>query len=269
MSELLVVDHVSKTFHSKKYEDVRAVSDVSFSIAEGESISIVGESGCGKSTLAKLITCMEMPDSGHIVFEGTNLTACRGRQLREKRRRIQMVFQQPQAAISPRMHIGTFLRVPLDNFGIVPKQNVNSEIDRLLEMVQLPKSYRDKYPHEVSGGELQRIVIARAMAARPKLIICDEATSALDAAIQKDMIELLNDLKKESGVSYLFITHDLSLVNKISDRVMVMYQGKVVENLDSRHLLDGAQNSYTCFLLSSVLTLKTNPKRKIEIREYV
>lgn len=267
MGELLRVDHVTKTFKDKKGRSVCAVNDLSLVIEEGESVSVVGESGCGKSTLARVITRIEKETAGQVFFEGENLSALRGKTLQKKRQHMQMVFQQPLSAISPRMRIGTFLAVPLRNFRIKETAGILPEVDRLLEMVRLPAEYKDKYPHEVSGGELQRVMIARAMAARPRLIICDEATSALDVSVQRDIIRLLKDLNEKHGVSYLFITHNLSLVHEISSRLIVMYQGRIMESMGSGKIQKRALHPYTKFLLSAVFTVKKEQSQSIEILE--
>ena len=265
MGELLKVDRVTKTFKDQKGRSVCAVNDLSLVIEEGESVSVVGESGCGKSTLARIITRIEKETSGQVFFEGVNLSALRGRELQKKRQHMQMVFQQPLSAISPRMHIGTFLSIPLRNYQIKSPGEIPAEVDRLLEMVRLPVEYKDKYPHEVSGGELQRVMIARAMAARPRLILCDEATSALDVSVQQDIIQLLKDLNETKGVSYLFITHNLSLVHEISNRVIVMYQGKIMESMGSESIQRNALHPYTKFLLSAIFTLKKDQSEAVEI----
>ncbi len=267
MGELLKVDHVTKIFKDRKGRSVCAVNDLSLVMEEGESVSVVGESGCGKSTLARVITRIEKESAGQVFFEGANLSALKGKALQKKRQHMQMVFQQPLSAISPRMHIGTFLSIPLRNFGIKAPAEIPAEVDRLLEMVRLPAAYKDKYPHEVSGGELQRIMVARAMAARPRLIICDEATSALDVSVQQDVIQLLKDLNEKQGVAYLFITHNLSLVHEISSRLIVMYHGRIMESMGSEQIRKHALHPYTKFLLSAVFTVKKKQAQPIEILE--
>ncbi len=265
MEALLEAKGIKKEYRLKDNSSLHAVSDVSFSLEKGGSLAVVGESGCGKSTLAKLLTRMESISGGDLYFEGKNITHLKGQELRRQRREIQMVFQQPSAAISPRMRIEEFLRVPLVNFGIVPPDQVSGEIDRLLEMVHLDRSYRSKYPHEVSGGELQRIVIARAMAPLPKLIICDEATSALDVSIQSEVLDLIRSLREEHGIAILFITHDLAIVKEVSERVMIMYRGRVVELLPSALLVRESVHPYTRFLLGSVFSIYDSQDRQMEV----
>lgn len=262
---LLEVKHLSKEYRLKDGNSLKAVRDVSFSVEEGECIAVVGESGCGKSTLAKLITRIEFPSSGNILFGIDDIGNMKGKVLREKRKMIQMVFQQPSSAISPRMRIGQFLRVPLENFHIVPKKDIGAEVDRLLDLVQLDRSYKNKFPHEVSGGELQRVVIARAMAANPKMIICDEATSALDVVIQKDILALIRNLQEQNHISILFITHDLGIVKQISQRVMVMYKGRIMESLPSQSLEKEHIHPYTSFLMGSVFSIYEEQTSRKEI----
>ena len=256
MSEVLLeIRDLCKTFDKGKANEVVAEYHVNLTLQPGECIAVVGESGCGKSTLAKLITLVERPDSGTLMFDGMDLLALKSKELRAARQKMQMVFQQPMAAISPRMTIGRFMRVPLENFHVVPRNEIDAEVDRLLDMVHLPASYKTKLPHEVSGGELQRVMIARAMAGRPKLLICDEATSALDVAVQQDVVELIRQLQQDTGVACIFITHDLSLVHQVSQRVLVMYHGRIVEEMDSHNIVSHALHPYTRLLISSVFTV--------------
>lgn len=262
---LLEIRDLCKTFGKGNRNGVVAAHHVNLTLQPGECISVVGESGCGKSTLAKLITVVEHPDSGQIFFDGEELAVLRGKELRQKRQRIQMVFQQPMSAISPRMTIGKFMKVPLENFKVVEKAAMDAEVDRLLNMVQLPASYKDKLPHEVSGGELQRVMIARAMAGRPALLICDEATSALDVAVQQDIVALINRLQKETGVACIFITHDLSLVHQVSQRVIVMYRGRIVEEMDSHNIVSQSLHPYTKLLISSVFTVDCDQSKTPDV----
>lgn len=263
---LLEIRDLCKTFDKGKRNEVTAAYHLNLTLQQGECISVVGESGCGKSTLAKLITLVQRPDSGQILFEGVELHTLKGAALRSTRRKMQMVFQQPMAAISPRMTIGRFMRVPLENFRIVPRSEMDAEVDRLLDMVHLPASYKSKLPHEVSGGELQRVMIARAMAGRPQLLICDEATSALDVAVQQDIIELIRQLQRDTGVACIFITHDLSLVHQVSQRVAVMYRGRIVEEMGSGSIVSGSLHPYTKLLISSVFTVNCDQDSAPDVR---
>lgn len=252
---LLEVRDLCKTFDSGKPNEVVAAYHLNLTLHPGECISVVGESGCGKSTLARMITLVEHTDSGQILLAGEDLSRLHGKAFREKRQMIQMVFQQPMSAISPRMTIGEFMKVPLKNFHIVARDKLEAEVDRLLSMVHLPSTYKTKLPHEVSGGELQRVMFARAMAGHPSLLICDEATSALDVAVQQEVVELIRQLQRETGVACIFITHDLSLVHQVSQRVVVMYRGRIVEELDSANIASHCRHPYTKLLVSSVFTV--------------
>ena len=263
---LLEIRDLCKTFDPGKKNEVVAEYHVDLTLQPGECIAVVGESGCGKSTLAKLITMVERPDSGQILFDGEDLGLLNARQLRAKRQMMQMVFQQPMAAISPRMSIGRFMKVPLENFNVIPASEMDAEVDRLLDMVHLPAAYKSKLPHEVSGGELQRVMIARAMAGRPKLLICDEATSALDVAVQQDVVELISQLQRETGVACIFITHDLSLVHQVSQRVVVMYRGRIVEEMSSQNIVSNSRHPYTKLLISSVFTVNCDQNKVPDVR---
>ena len=263
---LLEIRDVCKVFDQGKPSEVVAAHHIGLTLRHGECIAVVGESGCGKSTLAKLITAVERPDSGQIVFGGEDITALRGAALRQKRQQMQMVFQQPMSAISPRMTIGRFMKVPLENFKVVERREMEAEVDRLLDMVQLPARYKTKLPHEVSGGELQRVMIARAMAGRPALLICDEATSALDVAVQQDIVGLIQRLQRETGVACIFITHDLSLVRQVSQRVVVMYRGRVVEEMPSDSIVSRSLHPYTKLLISSVFTVNCDQSAVPDVR---
>lgn len=252
---LLEIRDLCLTFDKGRKNEVVAAYHLDFNLDPGECVAVVGESGCGKSTLAKLITLVKRPDSGQILFDGEDILKLQYKELRRTRQKMQMVFQQPMAAISPRMSIDRFMKVPLENFDIVPKSNMDEEVDRLLDMVHLPPAYKNKLPHELSGGELQRVMIARAMAGRPKLLICDEATSALDVAVQQGVVELIRQLQQETGVACIFITHDLSLVHQVSHRVVVMYRGRIVEEMGSSNIISNSMHPYTKLLISSVFTV--------------
>ena len=263
---LLEIRDLCKTFDKGKKNEVVAEYHVDLTLQPGECIAVVGESGCGKSTLAKLITMVVRPDSGKILFDGEDLGRLNAAQLRMKRQMMQMVFQQPMAAISPRMTIGRFMKVPLENFKVVPRREMEAEVDRLLAMVHLPAAYKSKLPHEVSGGELQRVMIARAMAGRPKLLICDEATSALDVAVQQDVVALIRQLQQDTGVACIFITHDLSLVHQVSHRVAVMYRGRIVEEMSSQNIVSNSLHPYTKLLISSVFTVNCDQNKVTDVR---
>ncbi len=250
---LLKVMDVTKHFHAGVAATLKAVDGVSFEIRQGETVGLVGESGCGKSTLGRVITQLLPATSGHVMFEGIDLTTLRGEKLRQQRQQIQMIFQDPYASLDPRMTIGDIIAEPLVNFGIVRgRKQKDSRVQELLKVVGLNPYFNNRYPHEFSGGQRQRIGIARALALNPKLIVCDEPVSALDVSIQAQIINLLEDLQREFNLTYLFIAHDLSVVRHISNRVLVMYLGKVVEISPSEELYHSQEHPYTRALLSSI-----------------
>ncbi len=232
---------------------VRAVDGVSLEIRRGETLGLVGESGCGKSTLGRVITQLLPANSGRIIFEGQDLTRLSGRRLRQVRRQMQIIFQDPFASLDPRMTVGDILAEPLDNFGVAPNSRERRKLTQeLLRVVGLNPNFTNRYPHEFSGGQRQRIGIARALALRPSFIVCDEPVSALDVSIQAQIINLLQDLQHEFSLTYLFIAHDMALVRHLSDRVAVMYLGKIVEIADKFDIYNNPQHPYTRALLSSI-----------------
>jgi oligopeptide transport system ATP-binding protein len=231
---------------------VRAVDGVDLEIRRGEALGLVGESGCGKSTLARLITALLPVTRGKITFEGQEITKMRGARLRRVRRKMQMIFQDPFASLDPRMTVGDIIQEPLDNYSVGSGRERQRRVQELLRLVGLNPNFTNRYPHEFSGGQRQRIGIARALAVNPSFIVCDEAVSALDVSIQAQIINLLQDLQREFNLTYLFIAHDLAVVRHLSDRIAVMYLGKIVETAGRNDIYDHPQHPYTRALLSSI-----------------
>ena len=236
----------------RKIGDVKAVDGVSFNIKKGETLGLVGESGCGKTTTGRCILRLYEPTGGKVTFEKQDLTALNQRNLRSIRKNMQLVFQDPYASLDPRMTAGDIIGEPMLVHQLVSGKEYKGQVDELFRLVQLEPYMADRYPHEFSGGQRQRLGIARALATRPSLIVCDEPVSALDVSIQTQIITLLMRLRQELGLTYLFIAHDLSVVRYISDRVAVMYLGRVVEITDSDELYDNPLHPYTQALLSAV-----------------
>ncbi|MCA0972189.1 dipeptide ABC transporter ATP-binding protein [Halobacillus litoralis] len=257
MSELLEIKDLHVHFPVKKglfqrpKQHVKALNGVDLTVREGETLGIVGESGCGKSTLARSIIGLQEPTSGEILFNGKDYTKADAKETREMRRDVQMIFQDPYTSLNPRMKIGDSIAAPLKAYN--KTDGLESRVKELLELVGLdPDTHYHKLPHEFSGGQRQRIGIARALALEPKLIICDEPVSALDVSVQAQVINLLQDLQKKLGLTYVFIAHDLSVINHMADRVAVMYLGKVMEKSGAGSFQTKAQHPYSRALLSAV-----------------
>jgi len=237
----------------KTVAEVKAIDDISFKILKGETLGLVGESGCGKTTTGRCILQLERPTSGQIIYDGTDMDTVDRRELNKLRQRVQVIFQDPYSSLNPRMKIGQIISEPMLVHGIEPDPATrNKRVDELLSVCGLSPKMADRYPHEMSGGQRQRVGIARALSLNPEFIVCDEAVSALDVSIQAQVINLLEDLRDEFDLTYLFIAHDLSVVRHLCHRVAVMYLGKLVELAECDELFDNPLNPYTQALLGSV-----------------
>ena len=257
-NSLLQVKNLVKYFPIKKgvfrrtIGWVKAVDDVSFEVYEGETVGLVGESGCGKTTTALTILRLEEPTKGQVIFDNKNITKLKKSEMRKERKDMQIIFQDPYSSLNPRIKIKDIIAEGMLTHKIVNSRDKYKRVGELLEKVGIPPEYMDRFPHEFSGGQRQRIGIARALALEPKIIMCDEAVSALDVSIRSQIINLLKDLQKEFNLTYLFIAHDLSVIKYISDRVVVMYLGKVVEIADKKELFADTMHPYTQALISAV-----------------
>jgi peptide/nickel transport system ATP-binding protein len=242
-----------KTLLGKTLEYIKAVDDVSFTVYKGETLGLVGESGCGKTTLGRTLLRLIEPTGGQIIYDGTDLTAKKRDDLKSLRKEIQIIFQDPYSSLNPRLTIGSAIAEPLRIHHVIDNKKQRKEkVIELLEKVNLQADHFDRYPHEFSGGQRQRIVIARALALNPSFVVCDESVSALDVSVQAQVLNLLNDLKKEFGFTVIFISHDLSVVRYISDRIMVMNKGKIEESGEAEALYNKPKNEYTRQLIASV-----------------
>ncbi len=250
MRKILEVKALKKTFYKNKVP-FSALNDIRFDVGKGECLGLVGESGCGKSTTAKIITHLTAPDTGSVLLDGAETLFLRGRKEREFYRKVQMVFQTPQDSFDPRRTLGDGIMESMRNQGM-RKARAKERMYELLDMVELDREFAFRYPHEVSGGQCQRAAIARALAPGPELIICDEATSALDVTVQAQIAELLKKLQKEQGLSLLLICHDLALVQKLCDRVLVMYKGSIVEQGVPDEVIMHPKEAYTKMLVDAV-----------------
>ena len=256
---LLKVEHLKtwyplrKGVFSRIYDHVKAVNDVSLEVYEGETLGLVGESGCGKTTLGRSILRLAEPTGGKVWFDGVEVTALKGQDLRDFRKQAQIVFQDPYSSLNPKLTIGEAIAEPMRVHGIeTDKGKLRSMVCDLLEQVGLQAAHYDRYPHEFSGGQRQRICIARALAVNPRLVICDESVSALDVSVQAQVLNLLNRLKTERHLTYIFISHDLGVVRFMSDRVVVMYNGQPVEINEADALFNHPQNDYTKKLIAAL-----------------
>lgn len=262
---ILQIKNLTKKFAAEGGKMLTACDNVTLNAYAGQTLGIIGESGCGKSTLVRTILQIHPASGGEVIFDGQDILKLRGEAARQNRRKIQMVFQDPAAAFNPKMKVKEIVCEPLLNFGLIKKSEVDAKAAELLRMVELPEDFKDRYPHNMSGGQRQRLGIARALSLEPKIVVCDEATSALDVSVQEKICELLVRLQKEKGITYLFICHDLGLVDLMCHQIAVMYLGNIVEYIGygSRISTEG-MHPYTKALMKSVFKVDFKPGEKIE-----
>lgn len=262
---ILQIKNLTKKFAAEGGKMLTACDNVTLNAYAGQTLGIIGESGCGKSTLVRTILQIHPASSGEVIFDGQDILKLRGEAARQNRRKIQMVFQDPAAAFNPKMKVKEIVCEPLLNFGLIKKSEVDAKAAELLRMVELPEDFKDRYPHNMSGGQRQRLGIARALSLEPKIVVCDEATSALDVSVQEKICELLVRLQKEKGITYLFICHDLGLVDLMCHQIAVMYLGNIVEYIGyGRRISTEGMHPYTKALMKSVFKVDFKPGEKIE-----
>lgn len=264
---ILQTKNITKKFPASNARTLLACNDISLNVYQGQTLGIVGESGCGKSTLVKIICHILETTEGSILYRGKDITHLRGEELRQSRKNIQMVFQDPVLALNPKMRILDIITEPLLNFKLIRKEERVQHAKRLLEMVELPPEFMYRFPHGMSGGQRQRVGLARALALEPEIIICDEATSALDVSVQDRIIQLLLKLQKEKGISFIFICHDVALVQSFAHETAVMYLGNVMEILPKENFVDAAKHPYTKALIRSVFSIKMDFNKELHSLE--
>ena len=258
------IRNLTKKFTLDDGRSLTACDNISMRLYRGQTFGIIGESGCGKSTLVRTILQLTPATSGEVIYHGKNILEAKGEELRQNRRRIQMVFQDPNTAFNPKMKVKDILCEPLRNFGLIKKRDIDAKAAELLEMVELPADFKDRYPHSMSGGQRQRVGIARALALEPEVIICDEATSALDVSVQQTVCELLVRLQRKTNIAYFFIAHDLGLVDLMCKQVAVMYLGNIVELIEDKRISEVCRHPYTQALMKVIFKLDFKPGEKIE-----
>lgn len=261
---ILKAKHITKRFLEADGRTLVANNDVSLKMYKGETLGLVGESGCGKSTFMKFLVSLDTPSEGEIFYRGTDITKLKGEELRQHRKNIQMVFQDPTSSFNPKMKIRDIVCEPLMNFGKIKRSEKDAICKKLLEMVELPEDFADRYPHNMSGGQRQRVAIARALALEPEIVILDEATSALDVSVQKTIIELIVKLQREKNITIGFICHDIALVQSVSHQVAVMYLGNLVEVMPGKEIGTKAMHPYTKALMGSIFDIHMDFSKPIE-----
>ena len=255
----------SKSLTGKPLKIDPTVDSVDLTIYEGETIGVVGESGCGKSTLGRCILQLIRPTAGNVLYRGEDITKLNKEQMRQMRRKMQLIFQDPYASLNPRMTVLELIMAPLEAFGIGTMEERVQRVKEIMELVGMPENMMNRYPHEFSGGQRQRIVIARALVLNPEFVVCDEPVSALDVSVRAQVLNLIQELKKKKHLTYMFISHDLSVVKYISDRIAVMYLGRIVEIAEKNELYNNPQHPYTKALLSAIPIPDVDNKMKREI----
>lgn len=253
MNEIILQCKNIKKKYKKKYHYHIAANNISFALKKGECLAIVGESDCGKSTLARVIMNLEKADDGKVILDGNNITNIKGKKLSSVYKEIQIVFQDAIGSLNPKMTIGESIKEYVCSLCSTTKEEREKKVEDLLELVGLPKEFKNRYPHELSGGQCQRVAIARALSSHPKVLICDEATSALDVSVQAQVLDLLIKMKNNLNISYIFITHDLALVSSFCDRVIVIKDGSIVEEGYVDKVINDPKSDYTKLLLNSIL----------------
>lgn len=262
---ILQIKNLTKKFAAEGGKMLTACDNLTLNAYAGQTLGIIGESGCGKSTLVRTILQIHPASGGEVIFDGQDILKLRGEAARQNRRKIQMVFQDPAAAFNPKMKVKEIVCEPLLNFGLIKKSEVDAKAAELLRLVELPEDFKERYPHNMSGGQRQRLGIARALSLEPKIVVCDEATSALDVSVQEKICELLVRLQKEKGITYLFICHDLGLVDLMCHQIAVMYLGNIVEYIGyGRRISTESMHPYTKALMKSVFKVDFKPGEKIE-----
>lgn len=256
---------IAKSLTGKPQKIVHAVDGVNLNIYEGETVGVVGESGCGKSTLGRTILQLIPPTAGQILYRGEDITKFKKEEMRQMRRKMQLIFQDPYASLNPRMTVLELIKAPLDAYKIGNNEERIKKVKEIMELVGMPENMMNRYPHEFSGGQRQRIVIARALVLDPEFVVCDEPVSALDVSVRAQVLNLIQDLQKTKKLTYLFISHDLSVVKYVSDRIAVMYLGRIVEIAEKSELYNNPQHPYTKALLSAIPIPDVDRKMKREI----
>lgn len=258
------IKNLTKKFPLEDGKYVTACDDINLRAYEGETLGVIGESGCGKSTLVRTILQIHPATSGEVFFEGKDILKTKGEERRENRRKIQMIFQDPTAAFDPKMKVKDILCEPLLNFGLIKKSEIGEKARELLRMVELPEDFAERYPHSMSGGQRQRLGIARALSLEPKIVVCDEATSALDVSVQEKVCRLLVKLQKERGITYIFICHDIGLVDLMCDSIAVMYLGNIMEVIEHGRISEKARHPYSKALMRAIFKVDFRRGEKVQ-----